>query len=125
LAQGLAARIHGGVVGLVGIGLAVALACNFKLVQVAVLPAHDGLDGALQWRQRDGFSHYQTAPDGGLGIAQLNMQLVAVGGFRHGVSSRCQSQICSACSYFMSGCSAVACSAWRTRVSTGSACAGV
>ena len=84
LPQGVAARVHGRVFGLIGVGLPIALTGNFKLIQMAVLPAHDGLNRTVQFRQCHSIRYQQTPPDCGLDIAQLNVQLVTVTGFVHG-----------------------------------------
>ena len=82
LPQGVAAGIHGGVVGVIRVGLAVALARNFKAIRLGLVPAQNGLHDAVQLRQRSALCHDQAPPDGRGCALQLHMQLVSTTGHR-------------------------------------------
>ena len=49
----------------VGIGRAVAEVADLKLMEVAVRPAHDGLDVAMDPGQSDAAGHLDATPDRG------------------------------------------------------------
>ncbi len=68
--------------GVIRVGLAVALARNFKAIRLGLVPAQNGLHDAVQLRQRSALCHHQTPPDGRGCALQLHMQLVSTTGHR-------------------------------------------
>jgi hypothetical protein len=54
-------------------------------MQMAIGPAHCGLNHLVQRRQRDRVRHHDTAPDGGPDVGQFNLQLEQLAGLARGV----------------------------------------
>ncbi|KMN02630.1 hypothetical protein TU76_02405 [Pseudomonas psychrophila] len=62
------------------VGHAVILTGNFKLMQMAITPAHHDLDDMVQFAQGDVFRHREPTPDRRSDPLQLNVQQQQVGG---------------------------------------------
>ncbi|MNX75182.1 hypothetical protein D3C86_1066450 [compost metagenome] len=65
----------------IGIGHTITLTGNFKLMQMAITPAHHGLDDTVQFAQGDVFGHREPAPNLRSDPLQLNVQQQVGGGF--------------------------------------------